>query len=109
MEINNSNDLRTALNGSMAQFDPTDYPIVTCDKCGGNMFVPAVVFREVPGIYVGDATHEKLQLPVHKVYRCAKCGEMFISDREMLKTIEENKQKTDDLSVHKTTESGLII
>ena len=106
MAINNINDLGAALNNAASQFNPSDYPIVLCDKCGSNMFVPAVVMRLIPGILVGSK-ESNIEIPVHKVFRCANCGAMLSSDRQMLEELDKKKEENN--KINKTSSSGLIL
>lgn len=74
------------MNGLASQFNPYDAPIIKCDKCGNDTFIPAVQFRLVKGVLIGSP--EDVKLPI-KTAVCAKCGEMIYFDREELRNGEQ--------------------
>lgn len=89
-------DISAAINNAALQL--TKYPITKCKECGGDMFVPAMVMRDVPGLVAGAAQIPIVPTPVHKVFRCANCGAMLESDREAINKIEENRVKAESTS-----------
>lgn len=86
---------------------PEDYPITKCDKCGGIMFVPAIVLRDVPGLVLG-IKQDVVSTPAHKVFRCANCGAMLKSDLERIEELNKTKETTEQIKT-KTSNSNLIL
>ena len=70
------------------KIDIFDYPSVKC-SCGNEYFVPAVMFRQVPGLALGTS-EQTVNIPI-KVFVCAKCGELSPIDKETME--EEQKSK----------------
>lgn len=79
--------------------NPFEYPAVKCPECENEFFVPAVMFRQVPGILLGS-DEKTISLPM-KVYVCSKCGALSPDDRELI-------EKEEKLANAKT-KSSLII
>lgn len=63
--------------------DPRDYPNVKCDKCGCEVFVPAMIIKKIPGLVIGKAG-EDINHPL-SVFVCHKCGTIMAADRKTLK------------------------
>lgn len=103
-EIKNFNDLNAAMHNP--QYDITNYPIAKC-RCGCDMFIPAMVIRNVPGLIAGVPSVENVPVPAHKVFRCANCGEMLQADREMIEEIERKSQEAKKFN--EKSSSGLIL
>lgn len=64
--------------------NPLEYPSVVCDKCNCETFIPAAVFKRVPGVVAGSGTEDSL-VPI-PVYICSKCGELMPDYRKMIPT-----------------------
>lgn len=85
-------------NNPANRINPMDYPAVKCSECGGQIFVPGLLLRKVPGALVGDAGND-VQAAV-KVFYCVNCRALSPSDQEMLDEFEdaarvrENQRKT---------------
>lgn len=76
------------LGGATApQVNPFAYESETCSKCGNFVFQPALIFKMVPGLLVGEG-NDKVSVPI-KVACCSKCGELSPSDAKMLKERED--------------------
>ena len=82
---------------SAPSINPFEYPTVKC-SCGNETFVPAVMFKSIPGAVVGEAG-QSVDLPL-KVFICSKCGKLCPKDQEMM-TSEETETK-------KETKSSII-
>ena len=89
-----------AFQGSPINVNPLDYPSVVCPECGCQTFVPAMIFKRIPGVVLGTGSEEQ-QMAV-KVFICSKCGELSPKDKEL---IGEPKQ---DAEPKKSTGSILI-
>ena len=63
--------------------DPRDYPNVKCDKCGHDVFMPAMIVKKIPGVVVGKGG-EDINYPM-SVFTCTKCGTIMAADRKTLK------------------------
>lgn len=87
--------------GSAPQVNPFAYESETCSKCGNFVFQPALIFKMVPGLLVGEG-NDKVSVPI-KVACCSKCGELSPSDAKMLKEREDAAKQTAN------NKSGLII
>lgn len=89
--MNNDN-----MQNAKIEIDPRDYPTYKCDKCGNETFVPAVIFKTIPGVVVGKAG-EDINEPLN-VFICAKCHAIIKEDRKLLKLDDESKEekKADD-------------
>jgi len=79
--------------------NPFEHPTLKCDKCGNELFVPQVMFRQVPGILLGS-DEKVVNIPM-KVYACSRCGELSPEDKEIIAK-EEKLAKT-------KSQSSLII
>ena len=86
--------------GSPINVNPLDYPSVVCPECGCQTFVPAMIFKRIPGVVLGAGSEEQ-QMAV-KVFICSKCRELSPKDKEL---IGEPKQ---DAEPKKSTGSILI-
>ena len=71
--------------------NPLKYPSILCDKCGCETFVPAYVFKKIPGVAIGYAGQD-VTTPI-EVYICSKCGELMP---------EYKAPKEDDINENKT-------
>lgn len=72
--------------------NPFEYPAMKCSSCGNTTFVPAMMFREVPGMLVGQADAKTVDVPI-KVFICAKCHELSPTDKEMIDAASKEQQK----------------
>lgn len=79
-----------AFQGSPVNVNPLDYPSVVCPDCGCQTFVPAMVFKRIPGIAVGAGAEE--QEVALKVFICSNCGGLSPRDREVLGDDAQNNQ-----------------
>lgn len=61
--------------------NPLDYPSDKC-ICGNEVYVPGIIFKNVPGIEMGQGA-ETVQVPI-KVFVCSKCGELSNADKEII-------------------------
>lgn len=77
---------------NMPKVDVLDYPAVKCDACQNETFVPAVMFRSVPGIMLGTS-EQTVNVPI-KVFVCSKCGELSPLDKQMLEEEKNSKQNS---------------
>ena len=77
-------DILGTIGAQGPQFDPTQYPQITCDKCGHNLFKREVLMYDIPGVVLG-AGSGNIPWPV-PVYVCAKCGTIIKAVREELET-----------------------
>jgi hypothetical protein len=68
-----------------------EYPSIYCDKCGCETFVPAYVFKKIPGIALGYAGQD-VTTPI-EVYICSKCGELM-PEYKAPKEEDTNENKT---------------
>jgi DNA-directed RNA polymerase subunit RPC12/RpoP len=73
-------------------FNPHAYEELTCTECGHNVFVPGVVFKQVPGLLLGQADIKTVPFPI-KVACCAKCGTISQADKEELEREAEIAKK----------------
>ena len=71
--------------------DPLEYPSILCDKCGCETFVPAYVFKKIPGVAIGYAGQD-VTTPI-EVYICSKCGELM-PEYKAPKEEDTNENKT---------------
>ena len=62
--------------------NPLDYPSEKCTNCDNEIFIPGVIFKNVPGLELGQGA-ENVQIPI-KVFVCSKCGELSSADKEIL-------------------------
>jgi len=65
-----------------------DAPVIKCE-CGSPTFREAIIFKKVPGLYVG--TTEPVLYPV-PVYVCTECGKIMkemIKDKSLLELIND--------------------
>jgi predicted nucleic acid-binding Zn ribbon protein len=74
-------------------FNPLDYPLSKCTKCGNTLFKATVQFREVPGLVMGE--RDTQYYPI-KVFTCTECGEISPLDQKVKADMERiysgNKQ-----------------
>lgn len=89
------------MNPSNININPFDYPEVECSSCKNKTFVPAIMFRQIPGVMVGRGDQKTVDFPL-KVFICSKCGALSPTDQEIL----TEKEKTDKQEKPK---SNLII
>lgn len=87
---------------SPISINPFEYPAEKCSVCGCETFVPAMMFRKVPGMLVGQADSKTVSVPM-KVFVCSKCGELSPSDKELIEEISKKEQ------TKQTPKSNLII
>lgn len=80
-------DANIFASSNAPKVDIFDYPSVVC-TCGNEYFVPAVMFRQVPGLALG-APEQTVNIPV-KVFVCSKCGTLSPIDEKMF---EKEKSK----------------
>lgn len=83
-------------------FNPHAFEELTCTECGHNVFVPGVVFKQVPGVLLGQADVKIVPFPI-KVACCAKCGTISQADKEELQKAAETAKKAT------AANSGIII
>jgi hypothetical protein len=75
------------------RINPKDYPSVVCPDCGSKIFMPAAMFKKIPGVLVGSGAEEQI-FPV-QVYICAKCHTLMPDmGFEELENEPEEKQLT---------------
>lgn len=76
---------------SMPKVNPFEYETVKCPECGKEDFIPAMRFKKIPGILIGQK--EDAYYP-HKVFLCKNCGELSpISKYEMEEIMKMTKQE----------------
>ena len=80
-------DILGAMGPQGPQFDPTQYPQITCDKCGHNTFRREVIMYNIPGVALGAGTGD-IPYPI-PVYVCAKCGTIIKAVREEIEAAEK--------------------
>lgn len=80
-------------NIKLPNINPMDYPTVKC-SCGNEIYTPAVIFKDIPGVAVGST--ENIQFPI-KVFICSKCGELSAYDKELLNETNKVKSKNSDI------------
>lgn len=80
--------------GQGPQVNPFAYESEVCSECGNFVFQPALIFKMVPGLLVGDPS-DKVSVPI-KVACCSKCGALAPSDAKMLKEKEEQAKKAEE-------------
>ena len=92
------NELQKDLvNGAMQKeqntihVNPLKYQSILCDKCGCETFVPAYVFKKIPGVAIGYAGQD-VTTPI-EVYICSKCGELM-PEYKAPKEEDTNENKT---------------
>lgn len=76
---------------STIRVNPLKYPSILCDQCGCETFVPAYVFKKIPGVALGYAGQD-VTTPI-EVYICSKCGELM-PEYKAPKEEETNENKT---------------
>lgn len=76
---------------STIRINPLEYPSILCDQCGCETFVPAYVFKKIPGVALGYAAQD-VTTPI-EVYICSKCGELM-PEYKAPKEEETNENKT---------------
>ena len=81
-------------NLKMPNVNPLEYPTVKC-LCGNEIFVPGVIFKDIPGVVLGE--RENVQVPI-KVFYCKHCGELSQYDKDLLKLYDKSEQKTEQKS-----------
>ena len=92
--------------GNAVNVNPLDYPSVLCPDCGCQTFVPAMIFKRIPGVVLGTGGREE-QMAV-KVFICSKCGALSPMDRELIG--EDNASGTEGKQTGDyTTTTSLII
>ncbi len=57
--------------GLNVNIKPEDLEDVCCDKCGGQMFVPVVLFKKISAVLSPNG--QKALFPL-EVYKCDECG-----------------------------------
>ena len=92
------------VQGTPVNVNPLDYPSVVCLECGCQTFVPAMIFKRIPGIVLGTGSGEELA-PI-KVFICSKCGALSPKDREIL---EEDVQTVGNTQTGQTTTTTSLI
>jgi DNA-directed RNA polymerase subunit RPC12/RpoP len=53
------------------QINPQDLEDVVCDKCGGQMFAPVMLFKKISAVLSPNG--QKALFPL-EVYKCDGCG-----------------------------------
>lgn len=86
--------VNTANGKTQIRVNVWEHDSVKCDACGHDIFVPASIFKRIPGLLVGTGAKEHIQ-PV-PVYICAKCGDLMPVYKEDIK---QASQKTPDSSL----------
>lgn len=87
------NDVLNAANQKQTlRVDPMDYPSVVCPECGSKIFIPAAVFKKIPGLLFGKGTEEQV-FPI-QVYICAECHKLMPGFEALEKEPEETKTET---------------
>lgn len=82
-------------NLKLPNINPLDYPTIKCE-CGNEIFTPGVIFKDIPGVAVGEK--ENVEFPI-KVFYCSKCGQLSPYDKKLFNQDNKNTVNT----------SGLII
>lgn len=77
---------------ALPNVDPLDYPSVKCPHCGSEVFVPGVIFKEIPGVLLGQA--DTVAVPI-KVFVCSKCGALSPDDEKILNEHAKVKEAAD--------------
>lgn len=92
--LTTSNSAFNANISNPEKVNPFDYPTLKCE-CGNETFTPAVIFKQIPGILVGNAEEKTMDIPI-KVFICSKCGKICPSDAKILKDEEAKAKKAAD-------------
>lgn len=87
-----SDTVNAAKQKQTLRVNPLDYPSVICPDCGTKVFIPAAVFKKVPGILLGTGAEEEL-IPI-QVYVCAKCHKLLPEFEQLEKESEPKKQES---------------
>lgn len=93
-------------NMQMPQIDPTEYPSLSCDKCGSVAFTTAMIIKKIPGVLLGSSN--KTQLMPDQILVCSKCGTILKKDREYYKLTDDGKDTVIEKNKN-VTSSGLIL
>ena len=94
----------SVFQGAPVNVNPLEYPSVKCPDCGCQTFIPAMIFKRIPGIALGAGAEE--QEMAIKVFVCSKCGGLSPRDREMLG--EESGEKKQNQGEYTTTTQLII-
>ena len=95
-------------NLKMPNVNPFEYPSVKC-TCGNEIFVPGVIFKDIPGVALGE--RENVHVPI-KIFYCSKCGTLSPADKEMLSKYDasnNNKSITHNDTRHNMDKVDIII
>lgn len=86
-------------NSQGGDINPLEYPSVVCSECGSEFFIPALMFRKVPGSLFGQAGNT-IQYPM-KVFVCKNCGKLSPDDQAVYDNLalKAEKSKTKPLFV----------
>lgn len=84
------NDIKSTVNDAngktQIRVNVWDYPSVRCDKCASEKFIPAFIFKKIPGLLVGTGTQEHIQpVPVHVCWSCGELMPVYKQDIENAK------------------------
>lgn len=90
------------------KINPFDFPTVKCSSCGNETFVPAMMFRRIPGVVVGRADQNTVDFPL-KVFICSKCGALSPADKELIEAAENGQSDNESEVKTEKPKSKLII
>lgn len=88
---------------AMQNINPLEFESVKCPKCGNEIFIPGVMFKNIPGVMLGMGA-EPIPYPI-KVAICSECHSLAPAYEQMLK----KNNKADSSEKQSTSASGLII
>lgn len=90
-------DFQNLNNGMGSNVNPFDYKSEVCEECGNIVFQPALIFKKVPGILLGQGS-EEVSLPI-KVTCCSKCGALSPHDKAFVEEQEKTQQQTQNIII----------
>lgn len=95
--MNNMIDMANSM-GSMPKVNPFEYDTIKCNECGSENFIPAMQFRKIPGLLVGEK--EDVLYP-HKIFICKNCGALSPMSKDEIDEIAKlsKKEKKSDLII----------
>lgn len=87
-----SDTINSANKKQTLRVNPLEYPSVICPDCGTKVFIPATIFKKVPGLLLGTGTEEEL-IPI-QVCICANCHKLMPEFKQLEIEPEPKKQES---------------